>query len=56
MITFDFFNLTGYLFNMMADDIDLVFCACDEQVYDGVDHGSDGFLNLQEFMAPKCQV
>ena len=40
----------------MADDLDLVFCACDEQVYDAVDHGSDGFLSIQEFTNQRCQV
>ena len=41
---------------MMADDLDLVFCACDEQTYDGVTNGTDGLLTLKEFMANKCQV
>ena len=41
---------------MMADDLDLVFCACDEQTNNGVTNGTDGFLNKKEFMANKCQV
>ena len=44
------------MFDTHAEDVELAFCACDQQVYDGVDHGSDGFLNIQEFKSPKCQV
>ena len=50
------FHHTGNLFDTLTEDLELVLCACDGQFYDGVDHGSDSLLDLQEFMAPKCQV
>ena len=46
----------GYIFNTLDDDLEMVFCACDEQFYDGINHGSDGLLSTQEFFNPNCQV
>ena len=40
----------------IAADLEMAFCACDEELQNGVDQGSDGVLSLQEFTSQICQV
>jgi hypothetical protein len=40
----------------VAADLEMAFCACDEELQNGVDQGSDGVLSLQEFISQICQV
>ena len=51
-----FIFFIGFLFENVTTDLEMVFCACDEQLQNGVDQGSDGVLSLQEFSNQVCQV
>ena len=50
------FHFSGFLLEDVAADLEMAFCACDEELQNGVDQGSDGVLSLQEFTSQICQV
>ena len=50
------FHFSDFLFEDVAADLEMAFCACDEELQNGVDLGSDGVLSLQEFTSLICQV
>ena len=50
------FHFSGFLLEDIAADLEMAFCACDEELQNGVDQGSDGVLSLQEFTSQICQV
>ena len=50
------FYFSDFLFEDVAADLEMAFCACDEELQNGVDQGSDGVLSLQEFTSQICQV
>ena len=53
---FHFFHFIDFLLEDVAADVEMAFCACDEELQNGVDQGSDGVLSLQEFTSQICQV
>ena len=53
---FHFFHFIDFLLEDVAADVEMAFCACDEELQNGVDQGSDGVLSLQEFSNQVCQV
>jgi hypothetical protein len=50
------FYFSDFLLDDVAADLEMAFCACDEELQNGVDQGSDGVLSLQEFTSQICQV
>ena len=50
------FHFSGFLLEDIAADLEMAFCACEEELQNGVDQGSDGVLSLQEFTSQICQV
>ena len=50
------FHFSDFLLEDVAADLEMAFCACDEELQNGVDQGSDGVLSLQEFTSQICQV
>ena len=50
------FHFSDFLLGGVAADLEMAFCACDEELQNGVDLGSDGVLSLQEFTSQICQV
>ena len=50
------FHFSDFLLEDVAADLEMAFCACDEELQNGVDQGSDGVLSLQEFTNQICQV
>ena len=50
------FPFSDFLLEDVAADLEMAFCACDEELQNGVDQGSDGVLSLQEFTSQICQV
>ena len=50
------FRFSDFLLEDVAADLEMAFCACDEELQNGVDLGLDGVLSLQEFSNQVCHV
>ena len=46
------FHFSDFLLEDVAADLEMAFCACDEELQNGVDLGSNGVLSLKEFTLP----